>query len=465
MVELNEEEKLYAKLRLDPVLFVHAVIGATPSEQQREILESVAPWGAKVSVRSGHGIGKSTVLAWCILWFLSCFKNSRIPCTAPSSHQLEDILWPEVAKWRDKMDKSFRNEIINSSEKYWVRGAKDTQYAVARTARKENPEALQGFHDENLLFIIDEASGVPEAIFETAEGALSTRGARILMTSNPTRLDGYFYRSQTIDRELWTTLNYSCFDSPLVGSDYIETMEKRYGKNSSIYKVRVLGEFPESSDDTIISLTELEDSVGRDVDYSSSERLAGLDIGRFGDDPSALVIRQGGKIIFAEEWYNLDLMEQCGKVVNLFNERKFDRVYVDSIGLGAGVADRLKELGIPTIPVNVAETSAYNEKFNRLRDELWWSAREFFRDKMASIPDDLPLKNKLIAELSVLKYKFTSSGKIKAEGKDELKARLGSEGESPNLADALNLTFVKGGRYDGAAKAREVHVESAVGWT
>jgi hypothetical protein len=376
-----------------------------------------------------------------------------------------DILWPEVHRWREVMQPYFREMIQNSSDKFWIKGYKETQYAVARTARKENPEALQGLHDKNMLFIVDEASGVPEAIFETAEGSLSTPGARILMTSNPTRVDGYFYRSQTSDREYWSTLAFSCTDSPLVDNLYVERMGKRYGENSSIYKVRVLGEFPETSDDTIIPLNAIEAAVGRDARYDGSMKLAGLDVGRFGDDPSGMIIRQGGEILYADEWYNLDLMEQCGKVMAMYQERKFDRIYVDSIGLGAGVADRLKELSIPVIAVNVSESSAYKEKFNRLRDELWWSTRDFFLENMAVIPEDLNKKNKLIAELSMLKYKFTSSGKIKAEGKDELKARLGADGASPNLADALCLTFVQGGRYKGKTLAKPVVVSPSTGWT
>lgn len=466
--DLKELEKFLIRIKTDPVYFVEKVIGVTPTWQQREILEAIAPYGAKVSVRSGHGIGKSAVLSWAALWFMitqpSGDETLRIPCTAPSSHQLFDILWPEISRWRDLIDPSFRNHLDWNQDRMWIKGKRDARYAVARTARKEKPEALAGFHGSHVLFIIDEASGVDEAIFETAEGALSTAGARIIMTSNPTRTDGYFYRSQTSDREFWTCLNYSSVDSPLVDELFVTKMAKRYGDNSSVYRVRVLGEFPEAGDNTIIPLNLLEAAVGRDVQYPNSPIIAGVDVARFGSDSTAIVTRRGGEILHAEEFYNKDLMETCGRVMHLHQKNKFEKIYVDSIGLGAGVADRLKELGAPVIPVQVSELAAYKEKYSRMRDELWFQGREFFDNKNCTIPDTEIMK-KLIAELSIVTYTYTSGGKLLAESKEQLKGRLGKDGASPNLADAFNLTHCQGGKYQERRRAVQVEVQSSVGWT
>src|SRR5262249_42901793 len=154
-------------------------------------LAAIAPPGAKVTVRSGHGVGKSSCAAWVLSWFLETHDYAKVPCTAPSSSQLRDILWGELGKWRRIADE--RSLARGDPQRFWLGSpfrltadaltdplARDWG-AFARTARKEAPESLQGFHGEHLLYIIDEASGVDEAIYEAAEGALSTPGARVLM--------------------------------------------------------------------------------------------------------------------------------------------------------------------------------------------------------------------------------------------------------------------------------------------
>jgi hypothetical protein len=408
-----------------------------------------------------HNCGKTTSLAWLVIWYLSCFKDARIPCTAPTAHQLFDLLWPEIYKWRSRMLPLFRDRIQMSSDRIYLTD-NPGQYAVARTARKENPEALQGFHEGNLLFLIDEASGVDDKIFETAEGSLSTPGARIIMTANPTRTDGYFYRSQTTERKHWTTLTFSCIDSPLVTPDYVQSLKDRYGENSSVYKVRVLGEFPDGSDNAVIPLSWMEEAMDREVSYPQSKKIAGLDVARFGDDKTALIIRQGGHVKYIDSWMKTDLMDSCGRVVNLYNEGHFDVICVDAIGIGAGVADRLKELSIPTVAVNVAETASYQDKFNRLRDELWWKVREFFEAKDCKLDSELLQCKDLLNELSIMTYKFSSNGKLQVESKDDLKKRGVA---SPNLADALCLTFYKGGSVANKVTARTFVKPKSLGWT
>jgi len=460
-----------AKCKEDPIFFVKHVIGVEPTWQQAKILEAIKPHGAKVSVRSGHGIGKTAALSWAMLWFLltqpSEKETLRIPCTAPSSHQLFDILWPEMSIWSNKMHDSFSQHLDHIGDTYWIRGHREERFAVARTARKEKPEALAGFHGDHMMFVIDEASGVEEAIFETAEGALSTRGSRVLMTSNPTRTDGYFYRSQVKEREYWTALNFSSLDSPLVDPMFPEKMERRYGADSSVYRVRVLGEFPEGSENTVIPLTNIEAAVNRDVRYDGSERIAGIDIARGGGDANAIVIRRGGEIVFADRWWSMDLMVTTGRIMKHYKEGLFDIAYVDSIGLGAGVADRLAEQYVPVIPIQVSEQASHQELYNRLRDELWFLSRDFFAEKNCSFHKDLnpDLREALIGELASVTYTYTSNGKLKVEGKDELKKRLGKDGLSPNLADAFNLTQCKQGRRGKRKRAIPITKTNATGWT
>ena len=165
--------------RGDAALFVSDQFGIEPTEQQKLLLRAASKPGAHVAVKSGHGTGKSTAMAWLILWALCCWEDVKIPCTAPTAHQLEDILWPEVEKWRPRMLEPWRSSVTVTKDTVKMTGLPG--FAVARTGRKENPEALQGFHAENLLFLVDEASGIPDQVFEVARGALSTPDARVIM--------------------------------------------------------------------------------------------------------------------------------------------------------------------------------------------------------------------------------------------------------------------------------------------
>ena len=171
-------KSVMGRLKKDPVFFVQKVLGGEPTVQQVLLLEAAGRPGAKVSVRSGHGTGKTTALAWLVLWFLCTRRNAKVPCTAPTQAQLRDVLWAEVGKWRERMPEWWRDQVKVSTNRVEVTGAERSQFAVARTAKPENPDALQGFHADELLFIIDEASGVYNKVFEVARGALSPQRLR-----------------------------------------------------------------------------------------------------------------------------------------------------------------------------------------------------------------------------------------------------------------------------------------------
>jgi len=443
-----------------PSTFVTDLLGVTPEPWQSEAMQRLAD-DDKVSVRSGHGVGKSALDSWCILWFMSTHFPAKIPCTAPTGHQLQDILWAELEKWHRRLPEAWRNLFSHKSDRFELVEAPGESFAVARTARKENPEALQGFHSDNLLFIIDEASGVEEVIFEVAEGALSTPGAKVLMTANPTRTSGFFYDSHNRMRQHWSTMRVGCEESSRVSAEYISQMAEKYGTDSNVYRVRVQGEFPKADDDTVMSLELVEAAIDRDVTGTDRKIIWGVDVARFGDDRSALAKRKGNKLLEpVKAWQGKDLMQTTGLIVNEYNdtEDKPDIILVDSIGLGAGVVDRLKEQGLPVRGVNVAESASVKAKYMRLRDELWFTGRDWFDARDVTIPDD----DELIGELATVKYAMTSSGKIKVEGKDEMKKR---GIKSPDKADAFLLTFATNDRPPVKRKAqRRPMAPSGLGW-
>jgi phage terminase large subunit len=443
-----------------PALFAQEVLGAKPTDQQWQASKAIVKT-RRVSIRSGHGTGKSTFMAWCVLWFLACYFPAKVPCTAPTSHQLEDVLWSEIAKWHRKMAETFpalAAQFEWSSGAFRMVSAKNESFAVARTSRPERPEALQGFHSEHILFLIDEASGVSDNVFEVAEGALSTDGAFVVMAANPTRQSGYFFDSHHKMRSAWAALHWNGEDSPMVSRTYVENMEKKYGRHSPVFKVRVLGEFVGAADG-VISLELCEAARIREVDVVEAARIVwGVDVARFGDDSSALAKRRGNwQLEPVREWWGKDTMQTVGIIKAEWDKThdtlKPAAINVDVIGIGSGVVDRLKELHLPVVGVNVAEAESPNAnpeiQFNRLRDELWWKGREWLERRDCRLADD----DETVGELTTPTYSILSNGRIQVERKDDMKKR---GVKSPNRADAWLLTFHDGGSPGDRAKPLKI---------
>jgi hypothetical protein len=796
--------------KTNPVLYVRQRFGIEATPQQQLILEAIAPFGAKVSVRSGHGIGKSSTAAWVVSWLLETHDYAKVPCTAPSSHQLRDILWGELSKWRRIADEL--SESRGDHRRFWIsslfRLINDSLVdpsahewgAFARTARKENPEALQGFHADHLLFVIDEGcfddqteiltdrgwrffpqldgteqvltrdpetglasyarpttyirrqyhgpmysfahrtidfcvtpnhrlwyrfkhrakpgqgswsmkcqeiqaiasaefylprdvtrkaldvasftlpavcdrygkelppltldmdiwaaflgwyfaegslgfrhgkaytvvlsqrkalgrtilaallprlpfsvkaypdgfhihswrlarlvetygvglvgrriprymmhvssrqmrifldayregdgyarpngryiyytssptlandlqemillsggyapchpralkghvtwikdheaisscdgyvvsestgrsfakvtrtkirhtaydgtvycvtvpphhlvyvrrngmchwsgnSGVPEEVFEAAEGALSTPGARVLMLGNPTRNAGTFADSHRHNRGEYTALHFRSQDSPLVDPDYRDRLIRKWGEHSNVVRVRADGEFPRQEDDILISLELTEPCLTREPRLGEGRRRLGVDVARMGSDRTALVLRQGSVIEHIQVYARQETMETVGCIVAVLEAWRVDEIDVDVVGLGAGVYDRLAELKrqgrfrCHVEAVNVATRAPLVEhpadaQPRLLRDHLWLAAARWLREEQPVFcAADRHANEDLAGELASVGYGFDSQGHLVVEDKDHMRKRLG---HSPDLGDALCCTF------------------------
>lgn len=276
---------------------------------------------------------------------------------------------------------------------------------------------------------------------------MSGHNAVTILAGNPVRSSGLFYDTHHDLRDIWETFHISCEDCPRVSRDFIEDMRRRYGERSNAYRVRVLGEFPVADDDTVIPAELIGMAYGREVQPQMVKPVWGLDVARFGSDSSALAKRKGNVLLENVKEYNgKDTMELCGIVkMEWDSTHPIDRpedICVDAIGIGAGVADRLRELGLPARAINVSESPAMRERFLNLRAELFFKAREWFAQRMCQLPRDTGAENEkkrtLGKQLAAVKYKFAPNGKVKIEAKEDMKKR----GEpSPDLADAFVLTF------------------------
>lgn len=199
------------------------------------------PYPKRISIASGHGIGKSQIIAQIIIWFLFCHRLSQCACTAPTKYQIKDVLRGRVQLQLSKMPKHLAELFEYTSDYLRVKDNPENRYAVAKTSSKENPEALAGMHAPHILIVADEASGVEEAIFKSLEGSLTEAdNALVILISNPTRNMGYFYDSHHKNKESWQTLQLSSVDSPIVEEGYVEGYREREGEDSDEYRIRVL---------------------------------------------------------------------------------------------------------------------------------------------------------------------------------------------------------------------------------
>lgn len=426
----------------DAVLFVREVFGMEPDQWQKDVLEAVARGERRISVRSGHGVGKSTTLAWLTIWHLLCRYPQKTVCTAPSKTQLDDALRAETYAHLAKLPEQLQELFHTTTERIVLRAAPDDSFVSYAVSRAETPEAIAGKHSENMLIIADEASGIPEAVFEAGSGSMSGHNAVTVLAGNPVRSSGLFYDTHHKLKDRWFTRKVSCADCSRVTPDFLEDLKARYGEDSNAYRVRVLGEFPLADEDTIIPFELMEAALNRDVEATMYRPIWGLDVGRFGSDPSALAKRKGNTLIEkVRSWKGLDTMQLVGRVKDEYESTPLTQrpsvICVDSIGIGAGVADRLAELKLPTRGVNVSESPALGQLYANLRAELWFKGRDWLERRDSNLANDTDLGEELVR----VRYKFhPSNGKRLAESKEDMKKR---GMPSPNKADAFLLTFAE----------------------
>ena len=434
----------------DPVGFVENVLEAKPLPWQKDFLNALARGERRISVRAGHGVGKSTACSWALIWHMTTRYPQKAVVTAPTSAQLFDALYSELKAWINKLPAVLRESFEVFSDRVVLKGAPESSFISARTSSTERPEALAGVHSEHVLLVVDEASAVPEQVFEAAAGSMSGHSASTILISNPTRNSGLFYKTHHDLASDWFRMHVSCLNIPLVSSDFVAQIKATYGEESNAFRIRVLGEFALADDDTLIPAELVDGAIRRDITAGGDDPLVyGLDVARFGSDRTALVKRKGNVVLEVKSWGGLDTMQVVGAIVNEAKLDKPDEICVDTIGLGSGVADRLREMGHNVRDVNVAESSAMNPNANKLRDELWLSVKEWLATKAVRLPADEQLRHEFVAP----RYSFTSSGKVVVESKDSMRKR---RMRSPDLADALCLTFASQAAMVGGRAPRWV---------
>lgn len=405
----------------------------------------------RISIVSGHGIGKSMIVSVLILWFLFVHPGAQVACTSPGAEQMYDVLWKELKKWIERMPEAMAAMYQWESTHVRMKQSPQTWFARAKTSSKENTEALAGVHADWVMIPVDEASGVEEPIFETMEGALTSGNVLVFLISNGTRNIGYFYDTHHKDAARWQNYSFNSEDSPRVDEKYVRDIVDKYGQDSVQYRIRVQGKFPDEGlmdDGGFVQLLNDKDIhiVRYDTNWRPLGRVKGaLDASGEGQDSSEWAVRdrmRAGIVASEKTSTPASMSEKSLTVCEAYNIDPQDFT-IDAFGKGHQVA---QEIALATSklseawrvsPVNVGD--ACDDEQDRLqyvnkrakgfhKMMLWARAGGEFMDS-----------DRLKDELMSIRYKRTGTGRIQIMDKVQMK-KLGFP--SPNKADALSMTFL-----------------------
>lgn len=441
----------------DPIDFVYEALGARPQRWQRNVLRDLGdPSITRIAVKSCHGPGKTALASWCVLWWLSSFDTPKIPCTAPTEHQLFDNLWPEAHKWLRRSDWQLWRFLKWTKTRISAidptTGETDPEwFAVARVSRvSRSPNSdlgeaygLQGFHADNLLFIVDEASGVPDAVYAAIEGALATGNVKLLAIGNPNVPSGWFWRAFHRDQGEWSLHTVSYKDSPRVSKKWAASMIRRYGLDHPWVRVRVLGEFPAAAERGLVGLWAWErasiDGHAEDLlERVGGRRVLGVDVARYGSNRSVIAYATGPVVHKLESFSKRSTLELAGEIRRAIKEHEPNLIVIDGDGPGGGVVDVLRHERIPNV-LSWHEGAAAMEpdEFLNARAELAWRFKEAIED-----PDGpriaVPRHDDAEAQAVNIRYIVQPNGKIKIESKEDLSKRM----DSPDEFDAIRYSLV-----------------------
>ena len=456
------------QIREKPVDFASNLLGVKPWGKQKQILKALAD-NDQVAVRSCNGAGKTFTAALAIIWWLMSYDDAVVITTAPSERQVREILWRELRRLYMPLRDIIGGKLTRTRLEF-----SPTRYAYGFSTNTE--DRFQGFHSGNILVIVDEASGVDEFIYSAIDGVTTAKNSKLLLIGNPHGYAGTFYNAFHKNRKQFETIHISAFDIPSfkaqgitennirdveypdpvqndeINDDLDEPDDQTphglsnpkwairvfnsHGPQSSIYQTRVLGQFPDAADDTLIPLRDVEAAVKRRIQTPpDTTPVMGVDVARFGNDKTVIIIRHGPKVIYIDELRKSDIVNTTGAVITAALKYKLKDIIVDEIGVGAGVLDNLKaDKRFNAQGLNGSNSPSNNEKYLNLRAEVFDGLRQRFADGDISIPND----PELISQMASLTYKYNARGQLQLESKDAIRS---SGRQSPDKADAIALAF------------------------
>lgn len=426
------------RCRREPLYFFEKCFDPSPMyEKQAEFHASLFDLKVReLNCKGGHSTGKTHQISKSILAYFFVYQPILLILT-PTLRQAKLQVWANIRDWYQKSKIPLGGELLETQLKV----APD-HYAVAFSTR--DPNFLRGFKGKNVLLVVDEAQGIEEDLWTAIEGLLAGGTCRVVRNGNPIRTDGAFKRSFGRAGAGVRNLTFSCLETPnylerkmvipgLATYDWVEERRKDWGEGSIFWDALVRGEFPAVGDDMLISPEWVERAVTNETPAPGAKAV-GVDVARFGHSETAMYAVEGGKVLEFKGFHGQDTMKTVGQARMMRQDHQAARIYVDVVGVGGGVVDRLREVEEPVAGVNVGMPSFDKDRFVCLRDEVWWHMRELFKNGKVRIPNDDVLKN----QLTSIRYEVRSSKQIKVESKDKMKDR---GLPSPDRADALGLAL------------------------
>lgn len=392
---------------------------------------------------SGHGIGKSAFVSWCILFIMSTRPYCKGVVTANTGEQLRTKTWSELAKWKDKciVGHWFELNSGKGSLSLYHKAYPAQWRCDAQTCREENSEAFAGLHAANSspFYIFDEASGIPSKIWEVAEGGLTDGEPFMFAFGNPTRTDTEF--RQIFNRpHIWKLRQVDSRTCARTNKELIAQWAQTYGEDSDFMRVRVKGEFPRAGDTQYLSSFLVESAMNRPLPpYMPNDRLImGIDVSRGGDDEMVIAWRRGLDAR-SDPWYVIpgektkDSERVSAIIAQKIREHRPDVINVDETGIGGPIIDRLRGMGYKVNGVHFGGSAMDDKSYANRTTEMAANLLEWLK-----IGGALPNDSTLEKELTWREYSHDRKDRLILEAKRDMKKRLGF---SPDRADALFLTF------------------------
>lgn len=443
--EVNAELRAaLRRLRSDPVAFARVVLGLRPWSLQEEVLQLVAR-NSRVAVAGAHAVGKDWLASVALLWYLFTRPKAIVLSTAPTERQTRKLLWAAIHSHyraaRLPLGGVLRQLAIEISTDW---------YALGFTA--VGPDQFQGFHAPSLMVVVDEAAGVPPAIYQGVDAVLTGEDSRLLLLGNPTSRRGPFFEAFHADHVASISIpatahpNVAGGAAPIAGGvskAWIRHVRDTYGESSPFYLSRVLAQFPTDDLDALVPADAIASAMSRDAG-TAGQPSAGLDVARFGSDATVLVVAQGGTITRLSSWRRTDLVHVADIVARAIADHHLDPalVAIDDTGLGGGVTDILRfQRDLIVRPVNFATKARRPDRFANIKSEMFWNLRELLRlgaVALGRVADSAD--GRILAEqLSLLTSELTAEGPLRVAGEP---GHLAAPSTSPDHATALALALL-----------------------
>lgn len=410
---------------------------------QNRICRSVVD-NPRTAVQSCHGIGKSFISARLALWWIDSHPagSAIVVTSAPTYAQVHAILWEEIRKGHRRAD--IAGHILKSDE--WQLDNGDI-VGFGRKPADHDEDGFQGIHRRFVLVILDEACGIPKTLFTGAEAIITNADCRMLAIGNPTD-PGTEFGAVCQPGSGWNVIEVSAFDTPnftgetipdnlaslLISPDWVDDKRRRWGEDNPLWTSRVLGKFPDASENTLIHPAWITAAQDRELTGTEPSTL-GVDVARFGPDSTVIAHRRGPKVRIIDTLAQSATTTTAGHVARLQTDRGYPVAHVDGVGLGGGVVDILAESGMPVEDLQSGAGATDPSRFKNARAEWYWGLRTLFQDGRIDID---PADDELAAQLAAIRYDLDSHGRIVIESKDDMKAR---GMHSPDRADALMFAY------------------------